>query len=94
MSEHTSRDGANSKASEPSTATPTQHEGSNQAQEPVRGHGRDEDGGDDAASQSKETDTSARKPVQLKSHFRGMPKDWPINRSKYLPTGSLQLESH
>lgn len=92
MSDHTGQGGTIAKVSDDQpTATATQHDGSNdQAHDPLQGTGRGDDGSD-AASESKETDAPARQPVQLKSHFRGMPKDWPINRSKYIPAGALPL---
>lgn len=85
MSEHTTgQDGAavssrdSSKESTLQTATtPPQQQGGSQSQEPDRGPDQE------ASSEPKQDEAAARKPVQLKSHFRGMPKDWPINRSKF-----------
>lgn len=48
----------------------------------------------DASSAAKEDDAPVREPVQLKSHFKGMPKDWPINKSTRFPRAVHELSTN
>lgn len=56
----------------------------NKQTEAVQTQGSNQDA-QDANTATKEDDAPVREPVQLKSHFKGMPKDWPINKSEQLP---------
>ncbi|KAK6065628.1 hypothetical protein SCUP234_12468 [Seiridium cupressi] len=74
MSDSTDQQAVASKAAEVSNSSDNQTDAS-QAQKSNGGAGV-------ASTEVKDDAAPARQPVQLKSHFKGMPKDWPINRNK------------
>lgn len=75
MSENTSQKAGVSKEAAPSDPSKEMHAGSGQTQ-------RSDQAVKEAGLDDKEDAHPAPGPKQLKSHFRGMPKDWAINRSR------------